>query len=90
MSKTLGQIAHEAGESAGGWARKWADITEGERAVWEQLAQSVAVRIQAFTLDRAALVCRTLAYEARDGGRLFEADGMRECAADLSRRARGA
>ncbi len=47
MKKTLGQIAHDAGEKAGGWQRRWANIAESQRAEWETLAQAVAVEVRA-------------------------------------------
>ncbi len=40
--KTLGQIAHEAGERAGHWARKWSDLGESQRAEWEEIGAAVA------------------------------------------------
>ena len=42
MEKTLGQIAHEAGEKAGGWSRKWEHMGDGQRAEWEAIAEAVA------------------------------------------------
>ena len=44
MSKSLGQIAHEAGERAGAWSLKWDDVPETQRGVWESLAAAVAAR----------------------------------------------
>lgn len=40
--KTFGQIAHEAGERAGRWARKWSDLGESQRAEWEEIGAAVA------------------------------------------------
>ena len=89
MSKSLGQIAHEAGERAGAWSLKWDDVPETQRGVWESLAAAVAARIQAFTLDRAALICHTIAEEARARGELWQADGATACRDELRKRARG-
>ncbi len=47
MKKTLGQIAHEAGEKAGGWLRKWKDMGEAQRADWEAIAEAVAELVAA-------------------------------------------
>ena len=46
MKKTLGQIAHEAGEKAGGWLRKWEDMGEAQRAEWEAIAEAVAEQVR--------------------------------------------
>ena len=46
MKKTLGQIAHEAGEKAGGWSRKWEYMGEAQRAEWEAIAEAVAEQVR--------------------------------------------
>lgn len=43
--KTLGQIAHDAGAQAGGWARKWDDMWDSQKKEWEILAQAVAQEV---------------------------------------------
>lgn len=40
--KTLGQIAHEAGERIGAWSRTWAHMGQGQRDDWEVVAAAVA------------------------------------------------
>ena len=46
MKKTLGQIAHEAGEKAGGGLRKWEDMGEAQRAGREVIAEAVAEQVR--------------------------------------------
>ena len=46
MKKTLGQIAHEAGEKAGGWSGKWEYMGEAQRAEWEAIAEAVAEQVR--------------------------------------------
>lgn len=46
MKKTLGQIAHEAGEKAGGWSRKWEHLGDAQRAEWEAIAEAVAEQVK--------------------------------------------
>ena len=46
MEKTLGQIAHEAGEKAGGWSRKWEYMGDAQRAEWEAIAEAVAEQVR--------------------------------------------
>lgn len=46
MKRTLGQIAHDAGQMAGKWQRCWADMPSGQRAEWEALAQAVASEVK--------------------------------------------
>ncbi len=58
MKRTLGQIAHDAGEKAGLWQRRWANMPESQRAEWELLAQAVAAEVKAecaATCDKIAL-----------------------------------
>ena len=53
--KTLGQIAHEAGEKHDGWARRWSDCSESQKAAWELIAADVAQAER----ERCALVCES-------------------------------
>jgi hypothetical protein len=43
--KSLGQIAHDAGAQAGGWARKWDDMQGSQKEEWEILAKAVAQEV---------------------------------------------
>lgn len=44
--KSLGQIAHEAGERICGWARRWDGMSESQRQEWEQIAEAVVAAVQ--------------------------------------------
>lgn len=44
--KSLGEIAHDAGAAAGGWARQWCRMGRGDRAEWESLALAVAAAVR--------------------------------------------
>jgi len=39
--KTYGQIAHDKGIEVGGWARRWATMSEMQRREWELIAAAV-------------------------------------------------
>lgn len=45
--KTLGQIAHEAGEQAGKWERKWPNLSSRQKVEWEEIADTVAEHVRA-------------------------------------------
>ena len=69
MSKSLGQIAHEAGERAGAWSLKWDDVPETQRGVWESLAAAVAAATRASAArPRRGVVARAGADRAGCGG----------------------
>jgi len=39
--KSFGQIAHDKGVEVGGWARRWATMSEMQRREWELIAAAV-------------------------------------------------
>lgn len=39
--KTLGQVAHEAGEQHDGWARRWGNCSNPQKDAFELIAQAV-------------------------------------------------
>lgn len=41
VTKSLGEIAHEAGEKHGGWARKWRDLSDAQKQEWQAIAEAV-------------------------------------------------
>lgn len=59
MKRTLGQIAHDAGEKTGRWQRSWANMPESQRAEWEALAQAVAAEVK----DGCAAACEEIALK---------------------------
>ena len=65
-NKTLGQIAHDAGVSAGGWSRQWAHMSEGQRAEWENIAQAVVAAYDEFATLRAKLAAAEARAEEAD------------------------
>lgn len=46
MTKTLGQIAHEAGEKVGNWLRTWDNMSNGQKYEWEAIAAAVAAAVK--------------------------------------------
>ena len=40
-TKTLGEVAHDAGAFAGRWQRKWSDLSDEQRIEWEAIAEAV-------------------------------------------------
>jgi hypothetical protein len=39
--KSFGQIAHDKGVEVGGWARRWATMSDGQKHEWELIAAAV-------------------------------------------------
>jgi hypothetical protein len=53
--KRLAQEAHDAGAKAGGWAREWKHMGEGQRREWEAVALAVAQSVA----RECALICKS-------------------------------
>lgn len=75
--KSLGQIAHEAGERICGWARRWDGMSESQRQEWEQIAEAVVAAAQSVDVAQAPGEQASDAY-ADAVVRLVEREGMRE------------
>lgn len=69
MDKTLGQIAHEAGERYGGWARKWEHLGPGQRNEWESIAQTVAAAVH----EEDARICEARSEQIMESNRMVSA-----------------
>ena len=66
--KTLGQIAHEAGEKHDGWARRWSDCSESQKMAWELIAADVVrAAFKPLTDDQLSLMAAACLDRIDDG-----------------------
>ena len=88
-TKTLGQIAHETGERAGSWVRKWEHMHHSQRTEWEVLADAVAAVVAAEERERCATICLRSMSRDLDGADIYFNDGYNAACEELAASIRG-